>query len=98
MLEAAHADLVSPSASLRALVPDKIHPSAADARGNGADNSANGGGDVVVGARRMGDAVAAGARDPPLQSDDLGDEPINAAQGDGARAEQPQQVPKQSRR
>ena len=69
---AAHADLVSPSASLRALVPDKVHPSAADA-GDGADNAANGVGDVVVGAGRMVDAVAAGARDPPLQADDLGD-------------------------
>src|SRR6476659_6488651 len=37
-----NADLVSP------LVPDKIHPSAADAR-DGADNAANGVGDVVVG-------------------------------------------------
>jgi hypothetical protein len=43
----AHADLVSPSASLRALVPDKIQPSAADAR-DGADNAANGVGDVVA--------------------------------------------------
>ena len=68
----AHADLVSPSASLRALVPDEIHPSAADA-GDGADNAANGVGDVVVGAGPMVDAVAAGARDPPLQADDLGD-------------------------
>ena len=55
------------------LVPDKIHPSAADARGNGADNSTNGVGDVVVGAGHMVNAVAAGARDPPLQADDLRD-------------------------
>ena len=54
--------IVSPSASLRALIPDKIHPSAAAARGDGADNAANGIGDVVVGAGRMVDAVAAGAR------------------------------------
>ena len=51
----------------------------ADARGDGEDNAANGVGDVVVGAGRMVDAVAAGARDPPLQADDLGDEPIMAA-------------------
>jgi hypothetical protein len=57
------------------IVPDKIQPSAADARGAGA-NAANGVGDVVVGAGRMVDAVAAGAQDPPLQADDLGDEPI----------------------
>ena len=50
----------------------------ADAR-DGADNAANGVGEVVVGAGRMVDAVAAGARDPPLQADDLGDEPIMAA-------------------
>ena len=66
-IRAAHADLVS-----LPLVPDEIHPSAADA-GDGADNAANGVGDVVVGAGRMVDAVAAGARDPPLQADDLGD-------------------------
>jgi hypothetical protein len=57
----------------------------ADARGDGADNAANGVGDVVVGAGRMVDAVAAGARDPPLQADDLGDEPIMARQGSGQR-------------
>ena len=50
----------------------------ADGR-DGADNAANGVGEVVVGAGRMVDAVAAGARDPPLQADDLGDEPIMAA-------------------
>jgi len=60
-IRAAHADLVSPSASLRALVPDKIQPSVPDARGDGADNAANGVGDVVVAAGRMVDAVAAGA-------------------------------------
>ena len=58
-IRAAHADLVSPSASLRALDP-KDAKSAADARGAG-DNAANGVGDVVVGAGRMVDAVAAGA-------------------------------------
>src|ERR1700730_104834 len=52
MLEAAHADLVSPSASLRALVVDKIQPSAADARGDDADDAANGVAVVVVGAGR----------------------------------------------
>jgi hypothetical protein len=36
------------------------------------DNAANGVGDVVVAAGRMVDAVAVGARDPPLQADDLG--------------------------
>jgi hypothetical protein len=35
------------------LVPDKIHPSAADSRDDGADNSANGVGDVVVVAGRV---------------------------------------------
>jgi len=45
----------------------------ADAR-DGADNPAIG--VVVVAVRRMADAVFAGARDPPLQADDLGDEPI----------------------
>ena len=49
----------------------------ADAR-DGADNPANGVSDVVVGAGRMVDAVAAGARDPPLQADDLGDKQIMA--------------------
>src|SRR5258707_7352899 len=76
------------------LVPDKIHPSAADA-GDGADNAANGVSYVVVGAGRMVDAVAAGARDPPLQTDDLGDEPIMARQNDLARVEKRQHVPEQ---
>ena len=53
------------------LVPDKIHPSAADARGDG-DNAANGVGDVVVVAGRVVNAVAAGARDPPLPLRDTG--------------------------
>ena len=39
------------------LLSDKIQPSAADAKGDGADNSANGVGDVVVGAGRMVDAI-----------------------------------------
>ena len=59
----------------------------ADAR-DGADNAANGVGDVVVRAGRMVDAVAAGARDPPLQADDLGDEPIMARQHDAAAVQQ----------
>jgi len=45
----------------------------------------------------MVDAVAAGARDPPLQADDLGDEPIMARQGDVASVEQRQHVPEQIR-
>jgi hypothetical protein len=45
----------------------------------------------------MVNAVAAGARDPPLQADDLGDEPIMARQGDVARVEQRQHVPEQIR-
>ena len=61
-----------------ALVDDKIQPSGAD-EGDGADSAGNGIGDVVMSAGRMVYGIAAGARDPPLQADDLGDEPIMAA-------------------
>ena len=47
----------------------------ADAR-DGADNAANGVRDVVVAVRRMADVVFAAARNPSLEADDLGDEPI----------------------
>ena len=43
----------------------------------------------------MVDAVAAGARHPPLQANDLRDQPIMARQGDVARGEQRQHVPEQ---
>jgi hypothetical protein len=72
ILEAARANLVSTSASLRALVPDKIHPSGAAARGDGADNSANGVGDVVVGAGRMVNAIPPASRGAALKGRSAG--------------------------
>jgi putative tryptophan/tyrosine transport system substrate-binding protein len=51
--------------------------------------------DRIPAAYSTRDAVAAGGRDPPLQADDLGDEPIMARQGDAARVEQRQHVPEQ---
>jgi hypothetical protein len=35
----------------------------------------------------MVDAVAAGARDPPLQADDLGDEPIDLSPDNASKNE-----------
>ena len=52
-------------------------------------------GKIIVCARRVIDAVAASARHPPFQADDLGDEPIMARQGDVASVEQRQHVPEQ---
>ena len=52
-------------------------------------------GKIIVCARRVIDAVSASARHPPLQADDLGDEPIMARQGDVASVEQRQHVPEQ---
>jgi len=66
----------------------------ADAR-DGADNAGNGVCDVVVAVRRMADAVFAAARNPSLEADDLGDEPIILRQGDLSRVEQRQHVPEQ---
>ena len=50
---------------------------------------------IIVCARRVVDAVPARARHPPLQADDLSDEPIMARQGDVASVEQWQHVPEQ---